>query len=80
MCYQAMKRHVCVCSVAQSYPTLQSHGLQAPLSMGFSRQNYWNELPFPSPGDLSYPEIKPESLMYPAFAGRFLTSKMHIAK
>ena len=34
---------------------------QAPLSMGFSRQEYWSELPFPSPGDLPYPGIEPES-------------------
>ena len=32
---------------------------QAPLSMGFSRQEYWSELPFPSPGDLPNPGIKP---------------------
>ena len=32
---------------------------QAPLSMGFSRQEYWSELPFPSPGDLSHPGIEP---------------------
>ena len=35
--------------------------LQAPLSMGFSRQEHWNGLTFPSPGDLSDPEIKPVS-------------------
>ena len=34
---------------------------QAPLSMGFSRQKYWNVLPFPSPGDLPNPVIKPGS-------------------
>ena len=34
---------------------------QAPLSMGFSRQEYWNVLPFLSPGDLSNPGTKPES-------------------
>ena len=34
---------------------------QAPLSMGFSRQEYWSELPFPSPGNLPYPGIKPTS-------------------
>ena len=34
---------------------------QAPLSMGFSRQEYWNLLPFPSPGDLPDPGIKPRS-------------------
>ena len=35
--------------------------LQAPLSVGFSRQEYWSGLPFPSPGDLPYPGVKPES-------------------
>ena len=34
---------------------------QAPLSIGFSRQEYWSGLPFPSPGDLSDPGIKPGS-------------------
>ena len=34
---------------------------QAPLSMGFSRQEYWSGLPFPSPGDLLIPGIEPES-------------------
>ena len=38
------------CSVTRSCPTLQHHGLsQAPLSMGFSRQEYWSGLPFPLP-------------------------------
>ena len=41
---------------------------QAPLSMGFSRQEYWSELPISSPGDLPNPGIKPES---PALAGVF---------
>ena len=48
--------------VAQSCPTLVTPGTivcQAPLSMGFSRQEYWSGLPFPSPGDLSNPGIKP---------------------
>ena len=43
--------------VAQSCPTLCFY--QAPLSMGFSRQEYWSELPFPSPGDLPNPGIEP---------------------
>ena len=34
---------------------------QAPLSMGFSRQEYWSGFPFPSPGDLPDPRIKPEA-------------------
>ena len=44
---------------------------QAPLSMGFSRQEYWSELPFPPPGDVPDPGIEP---MYPALAGRFFTT------
>ena len=44
---------------------------QAPLSMGFSWQEYWSGLPFPPPGDLSDPGIKPMSLVAPALAGRF---------
>ena len=47
----------------QACPTLQSHGAhQAPPSIRFSRQEYWSRLPSPPPGDLPYPEIKPESL------------------
>ena len=38
--------------------TLQTAAHQAPLSMEFSRQEYWGELPFPSPGDLCDPGIK----------------------
>ena len=40
---------------------IQSYVCQAPLSMGFSRQEYWSGLPFPSPGDLPDPGIRPES-------------------
>ena len=48
---------------------------QVPLSMGFSRQEYWSRLPLPSPGDLPDPEIKPTSLKSPALAdGSFTTS------
>ena len=47
---------------------------QAPLSMEFSRQGYWSELPFPSPGDLSNPGIEPASIMSPALVGRFFTT------
>ena len=47
---------------------------QAPLSMGFSRQEYWSGLSFPSPGDLPNPRIKRTSLMSSALIGRFLTT------
>ena len=44
---------------------------QAPLSVGFSRQEYWSGLPFPSPEDLPSPGIEP---MSPALTGGFFTS------
>ena len=50
--------------VAKSCPTLATPWTvahQAPLSMGFSRQEYWNGLPFPSPRDLPNPGIEPRS-------------------
>ena len=40
---------------------------------GFSRQEYWSGLPFPTPGDLPHPGIRPASLVSPALAGRFLS-------
>ena len=45
---------------------------QAPLSMGFSRQEYWNGLLFPSPGDLPDTGIEPVS---PALTGRFFIAE-----
>ena len=53
----------------QSCPTLcdlQTIAHQAPLSMGFSRQEDWSGLPYPLPGDLPNPGIKPISLAFPA--------------
>ena len=47
---------------------------QAPLSMGFSRQEYWSGLPLPPPEDLPNPGIKPLSPLSPAMAGRFFTT------
>ena len=55
---------------------------QAPLSMGFSRQEWWGGLPCPPPGDLPNPRIKARSLILPAMAGKFFTTsatwKAHI--
>ena len=48
--------------------------LQAPLSMGLSRQEYWSGLPCIPPGDLLNPGIKPTSFMSPALAGGFFTT------
>ena len=47
---------------------------QAPLSMGFSRQEYWSGLPFSSPGDLLNPGVEPKSPVSSALAGRFFTT------
>ena len=65
-----------LCLVTQSCPTLcnaMDCSLQAPLSMEFSRQEYWSGLPFPSPGDL--PESGME-LEYPALAGGFFIPEL----
>ena len=47
---------------------------QAPLSMGFSRQEYWSVLPCPHPGDLPGPGIEPVSLMSPELVGGFFNT------
>ena len=55
--------------MSDSLQTPWAVALQAPLSMGFSRQEYWSGLPFASPGDLPDPGVEPRS---PALAGGFL--------
>ena len=47
---------------------------QSPLPIEFSRQECWSGVPFPTPGDLPEPGIKPMSLVSPALAGRFFTT------
>ena len=75
-----MKPEICMLVRAQSLqacPTLETPrtaALQAPLSEGFSRQEYWSGLPCPPPGDRLDPEIEPMSLMSPALAGGFFTT------
>ena len=61
--------HVCVLSHVQLFVSPWTVVCQAPLSMEFSRQEYWSGLPCPSPGVLSDPGIKPRSLSSPALAG-----------
>ena len=61
-------------SHVQLFATLWTGALQAPLSMGFSRQKNWNGLPFPPPGDLPDPGIEPASLTSLALASRFFTT------
>ena len=60
--------------VAKSCPTLATPwtiAFQAPLSIGFSRQEYWSGLPFPLPGDRLNPGFEPVSLTSPALTGGF---------
>ena len=49
-------------------------GRQAPVSMGFSRQEYWSGLPFPPPGDLPDPGIEPNSLTSSALANQLFST------
>ena len=60
-----------LCLTWQHYGLIAPLSHQAPLSMGFSRKEYWSGLPGPTPGDLSGPGIEPVSLMSPALAGKF---------
>ena len=67
------------CTHERLVPSVLSDSLwtiahQAPLSMGFSRQEYWSGLSFSSPGDLPDPGIEPSSTMSPALAGGFFTT------
>ena len=62
----------CVLSCVRLFAILWTVAHQAPLSMGYSRQEHWSGLTFPPPGDLPDPGIKPTSLMSPALASGFL--------
>ena len=63
--------HTCVLSHVQLFVTLWTVAFQAPLSLGFSQQEYWSGLPFPR--DLHDPGVEPTSPASPALAGRFFT-------
>ena len=67
-------RAVSCFSHVQLFATLWAVACQAPLSMGFSKQEYWSRLPCPPLGDLSDSGIKPTSLTSPALAGGFFTT------
>ena len=60
-------------SVVSDFVTLWAVARQAPLFMGFSRQEYWSGLPFPPSGDHPDLGIEPASPVAPAFAGRFFS-------
>ena len=60
--FLTVKVQICACSVTQLCPTpCDPMVLKAPLSIGFSRQEYWSGFPFPTPGDLSDPQIESAS-------------------
>ena len=63
--------HSSVLSHVQGFVTERTVAHQAPLSIKFSRQEYWSRLPFPSPGDVPDPGIEPTSR---ALAGGFFTT------
>ena len=67
-----MKLKVKSLSRVQLFAAPWTVAYQAPPSMGFSRQEYWSGLPFPSPGDLPNPGIEPDS---PALQADALTSE-----
>ena len=54
-----MHEYVCLLSCVQLFASRWTAAHQVPLTMEFSRQEYWNELPFPPPEDLPDPENEP---------------------
>ena len=66
---------MCVCSVVSYSLNPWTVARQVPLSMRFSREEYWRGLPFPPPGDLPDPGIEPTSPMAPVLTGRLFTTE-----
>ena len=62
-------------SHVQLFAALWTVACQAPLSMEFSKQEYWSGLPSPLPEDLVDPGMEPASLVSPALAGRYFTTE-----
>ena len=75
MAEDEMVREHCTQSLScvQLFRTPWTLARQAPLSMEFSRKEYWSRLPFPSPGDLPNLRTEPTSLASRALAGIFFT-------
>ena len=70
----------CRLSRVRLFATPWTAAHQAPLSMGFSRQESWSRLPCPAPGDLPDPGIRPASPKSPASAGSFFTTGRNIMR
>ena len=69
---QLSVNHLLLLVLSNFFTTPWTVACQAPLSRGFSRQEYWSGLPFPPPEDIPYPGIEPES---PALASGFFTTE-----
>ena len=70
---------LCVCTLSHFscvplFVTLWTVAHQAPVSTGFSRQEYWSRLPCPPPEDIPCPGLEPASLTPPALEDRFFTT------
>ena len=65
---------MCVLSHVRLFVTLWTVACQAPLPVGFSKQEYWSGLPFPPPGDLPHPGTKPTSPTSPVLTGMFFNT------
>ena len=76
VCIKCMCVHTCLLSHVQLFVTLWAIAFQAPLPMGFSRQESWSGLPFTSPGDLPSPGTEPTSLEFTALAGSKWASEL----
>ena len=70
-----MTLHACILSHVWLFTNPLTVAYHIPLSLEFSRQEYWCGLPFPSPEDLPNPGIEPESLVSPALAGGLFTTE-----
>ena len=73
--FPLMYMHAQLLSCVRLSVTLWTVACQAPLSVGFSRQEYWSGVPFPLSGDLPNPGIKSISLESPALVGGFFTTE-----
>ena len=82
VCFAApgMNQVLSHCSRVWLFATLWTVARQAPLSKGFSRQEYWSGLPFLFPGDLPDPRIEPESLTSPPLGGGFFNTSATMAR
>ena len=67
-----------MCACMSNSVIKQTVAHQAPLSIEFSRQEHWSELPFPTPGDLPNAGIEPASLVSLEWAGGVLTTAIPV--